>query len=76
MTVTPTTPEPPTVTLSCRHAADLADMLRCLSAWVEAEQDQLAPLLDRHDYDIDGLRITLDHYAGLLTASLSGEAIP
>lgn len=76
MTVTPTTPEPPTITLSRSHAADLADMLRCLSAWVETEQDQLAPLLDQHDYDIDGLHITLDHHAGLLTANLSGEAIP
>lgn len=72
---TPTAHEPPTVTLSGRHAADLADLLRSLSAWVEAEEEQLAPLLDEHDYDIDRLRVMLDHHAALLTATLDDPAM-
>jgi hypothetical protein len=54
------------VVLDSRHAADLADLLRCLRAWIDAEHDQLDPLLAKHDYDLTGLRTALDHYAALL----------
>lgn len=47
-------------------AADLADLIACLRQWIDAEHDQLDPLLAKHDYDIIGLRIALDRYTALL----------
>ena len=60
------TPAPADVVLPGRDAADLADLLGCLRQWIDAEHDQLDPLLASHDYDITGLRIALDHYTALL----------
>jgi hypothetical protein len=54
------------VVLDSHHAADLADLLRCLHTLIDAEHDQLNPLLAKHDYDLTGLRTALDHYAALL----------
>lgn len=54
------------VVLDSHHAADLADLLRCLRQWIDAEQDQLVPLLAKHDYELNGLRIAADLYASLL----------
>lgn len=54
------------VVMDSHHAADLADLLRCLREWIDAEHDQLVPLLAKHDYDSHGLRIALDLYASLL----------
>ena len=54
------------VALDGHHAADLADLLACLRQWIDAEHDQLDPLLAKHDYDIIGLRIALDRYTALL----------
>jgi len=57
------------VVLDSLHAADLADLLRCLRDFIDAEHDQLDPLLAKHDYDVNGLRIALDRYAALLPSA-------
>ena len=57
------------VALDGHHAADLADLLTCLRQWIDAEHDQLDPQLAKHDYDLNGLRIALDHYTALLRGS-------
>jgi hypothetical protein len=54
------------VALDGHHAADLADLLRCLRQWIDAENDRLDPLLAKHGYDIIDLRIALDRYTALL----------
>jgi hypothetical protein len=68
MTTTPatTTPAGRPISLHPDYAADLADLLRFLSSWIDAEHHHLELLLDRHGYDIDGLRVALDLHAGLL----------
>lgn len=63
------TPVAAAVALDGHHAADLADLLTCLHQWIDAEHDQLDPLLATHDYDIIGLRIALDRYTALLRPS-------
>lgn len=63
------TPVGPAVALDGNHGADLADLLRCLREWIDAEHDRLDPLLAKHDYDIIGLRIALDRYTALLRSS-------
>ena len=59
----------PAVCLTPTDAADLADLLWCLRQWIDADQDQLDPLLDTHDYDLTGLLVSLDRYTALLTSS-------
>ena len=54
------------VVLDGHHAADLADLLRCLRQWLDAEHDQLDPLLAKHNYDLTGLRTALDLHTALL----------
>lgn len=64
----PTVPTaaPTAVVLDRHHTADLADLLRCLREWIDAEHDQLVPLLAKHDYDVNGLRTAVSLYAALL----------
>lgn len=57
----------PAVTMLTTDAADLADLLSCLGEWIDAEEDQLDPLLDKHGYDLIGLRVSLDRFTSLLT---------
>lgn len=59
----------PAVAMLTTDAADLADLLSCLRDWIDAEQDHLDPLLDKHGYDITGLRVSLDRFTALLTSS-------
>ncbi len=59
----------PAVSMPTTDAAELADLLSCLREWIDAEEDQLDPLLDKHGYDIIGLRIALDRSTSLLTNS-------
>ncbi len=59
----------PAVTLLTEEAADLADLLRGLRDWVDAEEHHLEPLLDRHGYHLIGLRVALDRYACLLATN-------
>jgi hypothetical protein len=54
-------------------AADLADLLTCLGEWIDAEEDQLEPLLDKHGYNLIGLRVSLDRFTTLLSTSGDGE---
>jgi hypothetical protein len=63
----------PAVCMLNQDAAELTDLLHCLRDWIDAEQDQLDPLLDRHGYDIVGLRVTLDRFTSLLTSNGDGE---
>lgn len=65
MTATTKTPEPPAITPAGGDAADLADLLGRLREWIEEDQPQ--PLPDRHDHDINGLRVRLDRHTVLLT---------
>jgi hypothetical protein len=53
-------------------AAELADLLRCLRDWIDAEEDHLDPLLAKHGYDIIGLRVSLDRFTSLLASSGDG----
>ncbi len=59
----------PAVSMLTTDAAELADLLSCLREWIDAEEDQLDPLLDKHGYDIIGLRVTLARFTALLTSS-------
>lgn len=63
----------PAVSMLTHDAAELADLLSWLRDWIDAEEDQLEPLLDKHGYDLIGLRVTLDRFATLLTSSGDGE---
>jgi len=63
----------PAVSMLTTDAADLADLLSCLRDWIDAEEDQLDPLLARHGYDLVGLRVSLDRFTTLLTSSGDGE---
>jgi hypothetical protein len=63
------TPVSTALALDGHHAADLADLLLSLHKWIDAEHDQLDPLLAKHGYDIIGLRVALDRYASLLRGS-------
>jgi len=63
----------PAVSMIPTDAAELADLLSCLRGWIDAEEDQLKPLLDKHDYDLIGLRVSLDRFTWLLTHSGDGE---
>jgi hypothetical protein len=63
----------PAVTMLTHDAADLADLLTCLRDWIDAEQDQLDPLLAKHGYDHIGLRVSLARFTSLLTSSDDGE---
>lgn len=63
----------PAVTLLTTDAADLAELLSCLREWIDAEEDQLDPLLAKHGYDLIGLRVSLDRFTTLLTTSGDGE---
>lgn len=63
----------PAVTMLTRDTAELVDLLSCLRDWIDAEEDQLDPLLDKHGYDLTGLRVTLDRFTSLLTSSGDGE---
>lgn len=63
----------PAVSMIPTDAADLADLLSCLGEWIDAEEDQLEPLLDKHGYDLIGLRVSLDRFTALLTTSGDGE---
>lgn len=64
--LTDSTAEASAVVVNSDYAADLADLLRCLREWIDAEHDQLDPLLTKHGYDLTGLRIALDLYRSLL----------
>lgn len=66
----------PAVSMTTTHAADLANLLRNLRDWIDAEEDQLDPLLDKHGCDLISLRVSLDHYTTLLTSSGDGEEPP
>lgn len=63
----------PAVSMLTQDAADLADLLSCLRDWIDAEEIQLEPLLDKHGYDVTGLRVSLDRFTCLLTSSGDGE---
>jgi len=63
----------PAVTMLTQDAAELVDLLRCLRDWIDAEEDQLDPLLAKHGYDLIGLRVSLDRFTCLLTSSGDGE---
>lgn len=63
----------PAVSMLSEDATELADLLQCLRDWIDAEQDQLDPLLAKHSYDITGLRVSLDRFTSLLTSSGDGE---
>lgn len=63
----------PAVSMPTTDAAELADLLSCLRSWIDAEEDQLDPLLAKHGYDIIGLRVSLDRFTALLTSSGDGE---
>ena len=63
----------PDVAMLTEHAADLADLLRDLRDWIDAEDNQLDPLLAKHGYNIIGLRVSLDRFTALLTSSGDGE---
>jgi hypothetical protein len=63
----------PAVSMLTQDAAELADLLSCLRDWIDAEEDQLDPLLTKHGYDTIGLRVTLDRFTTLLTSSGDGE---
>lgn len=65
----------PALTMLTTDAADLADLLSCLREWIDAEEDHLDPLLDRHGYDLIGLRVSLDRFTTLLTSSGDGEPV-
>ena len=64
--LTDSTADSTDVVLDGHYAADLANLLRCLRDWIDAEHDQLDPLLAKHDYDLNGLRSALDLYTSLL----------
>lgn len=57
----------PDITLNASDAAEFADLLGCLRDWIDLEQDQLDPLLDKRGYDLTGVRVGLDRLTGLLT---------
>lgn len=61
------------VSMTPTDAADLADLLRCLHDWIDAEEDQLNPLLDKHGYDLVGLRISLERHTVLLTTTTTRD---
>ncbi|MDP9325007.1 MAG: hypothetical protein M3O87_00530 [Candidatus Dormibacteraeota bacterium] len=63
----------PAVSMLTTEAAELADLLSCLREWIDAEEDQLDPLLDKHGYDLIGLRVGLDRFTSLLANSGDGE---
>ena len=63
----------PAVTMLSQDAAELADLLRGLRDWIDAEEDQLDPLLAKHGYDLIGLRVDLDRLTSLLNNG-DGEA--
>ena len=63
----------PALTMLTQDAAELADLLSCLREWIDAEADQLDPLLAKHGYDLIGLRVSLDRFTSLLTHSGDGE---
>jgi hypothetical protein len=61
----------PALCMLSEDAAELADLLRCLRDWIDAEEDYLDPLLAKHD--IIGLRVSLDRFTSLLASSGDGE---
>lgn len=63
----------PAVSMLTTDATELADLLRCLREWIDAEEDHLDPLLAKHGYDLTGLRVGLDRFTALLTSSGDGE---
>ena len=63
----------PAVSMLPTDAADLADLLWCLRERIDAEEDQLDPLLDKHGYDLTGLRVSLDRFTALLISNGDGE---
>lgn len=65
----------PPVHMLSQDAAELTDLLRCLRDWIDAEDDQLDPLLAKHGYDIIGLRVSLDRFTSLLSSS-AGDGEP
>ena len=64
--LTDSTADSTDVVLDSHYAADLANLPRCLRDWIDAEHDQLDPLLAKHDDDLNGLRSALDLYTSLL----------
>ena len=60
----------PALCMLSEDAAELADLLRCLRDWIDAE-DHFDPLLAKHD--IIGLRVSLDRFTSLLASSGDGE---
>ena len=60
----------PALCMLSEDAAELADLLRCLRDWIDAE-DHLDPLLAKHD--IIGLRVSLDRFTSRLASSGDGE---
>lgn len=63
----------PAVSMLTTDAAELADLLSCLRSWIDAEEDQLDPLLAKHGYDLIGLRVSLDRFTALLASRGDGE---
>lgn len=63
----------PALSLLPTDADDLADLLSCLRDWIDAEEDHLDPLLNKHGYDLVGLRVSLQRFTTLLTTSGHGE---
>ena len=63
----------PAVSMLTQDAADLVDLLRCLRDWINAEENQLDPLLDKHGYHLIGLRVSLDRFTTLLTSNSDAE---
>lgn len=57
----------PDITINSAGAAEFADLLSCLRDWIDLEQDQLDPLLTKHGYDLNGMRVGLDQITALLT---------
>lgn len=57
----------PDITINSADAAEFADLLSCLRDWIDLEQDQLDPLLTKHGYDLNGMRVGLDRITALLT---------
>lgn len=63
----------PAVSMRTEDVADLAELIRDLRDWIDAEDRQLDPLLTKHGFDIIGLRVDLDRFTALLTTSSDGE---
>jgi hypothetical protein len=66
----------PAVTLTPADAAELADLLRFLREWIDADEDHLDPLLTHFastGYDVVHLRVDLARFTSRLSSTGDGE---